>query len=107
MYDSRLAREEYVNKPLWKKVADIIPYYQQTFGIDGVMIDMGHALPMQLKKEMIRRARGIDPDFAFWDENFSVEEKSVKEGYNAVIGYQRSEERRVGKECRSRWSPYH
>jgi len=24
-----------------------------------------------------------------------------------VIGTQRSEERRVGKECRSRWSPYH
>ena len=23
------------------------------------------------------------------------------------IGYFRSEERRVGKECRSRWSPYH
>src|SRR5438874_7257728 len=25
----------------------------------------------------------------------------------AVIGGLRSEERRVGKECRSRWSPYH
>ena len=24
-----------------------------------------------------------------------------------VIWYFRSEERRVGKECRSRWSPYH
>ena len=24
-----------------------------------------------------------------------------------VIGKTRSEERRVGKECRSRWSPYH
>ena len=24
-----------------------------------------------------------------------------------VIGLRRSEERRVGKECRSRWSPYH
>ena len=24
-----------------------------------------------------------------------------------VEGYGRSEERRVGKECRSRWSPYH
>ena len=24
-----------------------------------------------------------------------------------VAGYGRSEERRVGKECRSRWSPYH
>ena len=23
------------------------------------------------------------------------------------IGHTRSEERRVGKECRSRWSPYH
>src|SRR2546427_2773820 len=25
----------------------------------------------------------------------------------AVPGFDRSEERRVGKECRSRWSPYH
>ena len=25
----------------------------------------------------------------------------------ASIGSSRSEERRVGKECRSRWSPYH
>ena len=24
-----------------------------------------------------------------------------------VVGAIRSEERRVGKECRSRWSPYH
>ena len=24
-----------------------------------------------------------------------------------AVGIQRSEERRVGKECRSRWSPYH
>src|ERR1051326_1515327 len=28
--------------------------------------------------------------------------------YNRHLGdYERSEERRVGKECRSRWSPYH
>ena len=25
----------------------------------------------------------------------------------AILGGLRSEERRVGKECRSRWSPYH
>ena len=25
----------------------------------------------------------------------------------AIASYKRSEERRVGKECRSRWSPYH
>ena len=25
----------------------------------------------------------------------------------AILSFLRSEERRVGKECRSRWSPYH
>ena len=28
-------------------------------------------------------------------------------GDDALKDYARSEERRVGKECRSRWSPYH
>ena len=27
--------------------------------------------------------------------------------YLVLVKYRRSEERRVGKECRSRWSPYH
>ena len=27
--------------------------------------------------------------------------------FNCISEYSRSEERRVGKECRSRWSPYH
>ena len=31
--------------------------------------------------------------------------KALNEHFNHVIV--RSEERRVGKECRSRWSPYH
>jgi starch synthase (maltosyl-transferring) len=92
MYDRRLARSENINKALWERIAEIIPHYQRTYGIDGVMIDMGHALPMELKHEMVRRARAIDPDFAFWDENFSVNDQSVKEGYNAVIGYQWSDQ---------------
>ena len=29
------------------------------------------------------------------------------EFFNSQGGLHRSEERRVGKECRSRWSPYH
>ena len=34
---------------------------------------------------------------------------NVQWGYAGLInfGLMRSEERRVGKECRSRWSPYH
>ncbi len=87
MYDSRLAQQQHVNKPLWDKIIGIIPYYQKEFHIDGVMIDMGHALPMQLKAEMVSSARKLNPDFAFWDENFSVTRKSREEGYNAVFGY--------------------
>ena len=35
--------------------------------------------------------------------------RSIKEVFQAIplITDSRSEERRVGKECRSRWSPYH
>jgi starch synthase (maltosyl-transferring) len=87
MYDTRLAQRECENQPLWKKVIGIIPYYQSAFNIDGVMIDMGHALPMELKSEMVRKARKINPDFAFWDENFTVTKRSREEGYNAVLGY--------------------
>ena len=34
---------------------------------------------------------------------------NIRAGANAYLKqqYTRSEERRVGKECRSRWSPYH
>ena len=29
------------------------------------------------------------------------------DAWSRIISHARSEERRVGKECRSRWSPYH
>ena len=32
--------------------------------------------------------------------------KGIMRGYQGLLD-ERSEERRVGKECRSRWSPYH
>lgn len=86
MYDERLEKNSHANRPLWDKIIGIIPHYQKDFGIDGVMIDMGHALPTELKQAMVRTAREIDPDFAFWDENFSTTEKGRKEGYNAVMG---------------------
>ena len=57
MYDTRLTQPEYVNRPLWDRIVGIIPYYQEEFRIDGVMIDMGHALPMELKAEMVAEAR--------------------------------------------------
>ena len=49
-----------------------------------------------------------------WFHWFSVKELKVPivnhleiGGSNGLMFRNRSEERRVGKECRSRWSPYH
>ena len=87
MYDERLAMPENAVHSLWDYLVGVIPYYQREFGIDGVMIDMGHALPMPLKQRIVQAARDTNPDFAFWDENFMIEQRSVDEGYNAVMGY--------------------
>ncbi|MEP7288331.1 MAG: alpha-amylase [Chloroflexota bacterium] len=87
MYDNKLATPENCNWPLWDAIAGVIPHYQHGFGIDGVMIDMGHALPRTLKQRIVGTAREINSDFAFWDENFSITQFSKDEGYNAVMGW--------------------
>lgn len=87
MYDNRLAQPENANQPLWDSIAGVIPYYQREFGIDGVMLDMGHALPMPLKRRIVEEAHQFNPEFAFWEENFAIEATSREEGYNAVMGY--------------------
>ncbi len=41
-------------------------------------------------------------------ENEEVQSKAIEASETNVLTFAvRSEERRVGKECRSRWSPYH
>ena len=87
IYDSRLTEIENENRGLWNTIINIIPHYQKNFGIDGVMIDMGHALPRRLKQSIVDRARKLNPDFAFWEENFAISAKSRQEGYNAAVGY--------------------
>src|SRR3712207_5727098 len=42
-----------------------------------------------------------------YDDSFSVAITAVSAVLAVIIPPSRSEERRVGKECRSRWSPYH
>ena len=48
-------------------------------------------------QDLVSRARAAQAVF----ELFSQEQ------VDAIVKGIRSEERRVGKECRSRWSPYH
>ena len=40
-------------------------------------------------------------------ENVGIEMPKLLEIAPGITSQLRSEERRVGKECRSRWSPYH
>ena len=58
------------------------------------------------------------PDFELPDQNGEMHKLSDYAGKKVILYFypkdntpgctkQRSEERRVGKECRSRWSPYH
>ena len=44
--------------------------------------------------------------YSFLDADLLIQEQEGKL-LREIIEEKRSEERRVGKECRSRWSPYH
>jgi|GEM_PF-695877 len=87
MYDNELAKEENEVKELWNTISEIIPHYIKKYDIDGAMIDMGHALPEKLRNQIINSARYIKSNFIFWEENFNISYKSVKDGYNATLGY--------------------
>ena len=52
---------------------------------------------------------GVKLDFTQFTD-YSQPNQAVRDGDVDINAFQhttRSEERRVGKECRSRWSPYH
>src|SRR5690554_7988683 len=70
----------------------------------------------KLRYQMSQLTPGLHTlTFKAWDVNNNSSEKTIeftvheqKEiALDHVLNYPRSEERRVGKECRSRWSPYH
>ena len=76
------------NVELWDYISSIIPHYQKKFGIDGVRLDMGHALPKKLEKMIMDRAREVDPAFVFIAEELNVSraENAKESGYDAIIG---------------------
>src|SRR5690349_23899877 len=61
--------------------------------------DLGQAVKKTLSKWL-----GITPGLQRSLKRYCLRKKPSRVGQSS---YTRSEERRVGKECRSRWSPYH
>ena len=46
-------------------------------------------------------------DFSVWMQKLYAKLEELCKDVRVLHNADRSEERRVGKECRSRWSPYH
>ncbi len=76
------------NKKLWNKISDILPWWQKKYGIDGVRIDMAHALPAELEKMIIQKAKKINKNFLLIAEELDIDNsgKAKKAGYHAIIG---------------------
>ena len=62
-------------------------------------------LTLQLE-EMLQKRRDLDIQLRQTKVEDKVSPITINDNI-AIVQFQRSEERRVGKECRSRWSPYH
>ena len=67
-------------------------------------------------KILLKLQKRLKEDYGkFWRQDlissaiFAIPEQEIVEAFAlfAILKHVRSEERRVGKECRSRWSPYH
>ena len=85
-----------------------------------VCLDAGSLVPEQIVAAAPEGARVIDTAPMTLDEIVAEIQSAHENGqdvarvhsgdpsiYGATAEQMRSEERRVGKECRSRWSPYH
>ncbi|NLY91680.1 MAG: alpha amylase [Firmicutes bacterium] len=85
---ANLYRGEKPNRELWAYLIDIIPYYQQVYGIDGARIDMGHALPPELLHTLIARVKAVNPAFLLWSEEFHPRNATAlkRKGFHFITG---------------------
>ena len=60
-----------------------------------------------VEPDRVRREVYTDPEIFELEMQRIHEQVWIYCGHESQVPKPRSEERRVGKECRSRWSPYH
>src|SRR2546422_10984855 len=73
----------------------------------GVLDEVGHLLgALGVDDSADLRGPGLSSTLATLDDPARVGDQRDRAAFDRAVTA-RSEERRVGKECRSRWSPYH
>ena len=81
-----------------KKIISVARYYLMTHGLNEwtpCRFDASKKIADEETRQLL----------LFNDDDY--EQGRAEDNRPDPAGYSRSEERRVGKECRSRWSPYH
>ena len=69
-------------------------------------LDLVEQLRSDINLSLLRNLKGDSKKIQEQIERYTDEKKLPEKNIQRYAD-QRSEERRVGKECRSRWSPYH
>src|SRR2546422_9024544 len=104
-------------------VADVFFFFNDTATTEIYTLSLHDALPICAEQQMVEIAKALRSDLSILildeptaalteretDRLFQLlrECKRRRVGIVYITHRMRSEERRVGKECRSRWSPYH
>src|SRR2546429_175347 len=85
-----------IHKVIWARDIRVVLFFQAEDGIRDVAVTgvQTCALPIYIHFPGVRSVP-LRTTIAPWDGELNIHQPD------------RSEERRVGKECRSRWSPYH
>ena len=69
----------------------------------SILLDYYGMVLTEKQRNILTEYYNDDLSLAEIAENYGI----TRQGVRDAIKHGRSEERRVGKECRSRWSPYH
>ena len=98
--------------PVLKNPDVYLARYDKLFGSENFYFNMGAVLCVNTS-EVKNKAHQLLIDYDCIEEASAQFKNSILERLicsvfrNRIVDMMRSEERRVGKECRSRWSPYH
>ena len=99
---------------VWGEMREMTEDYKDSYLYDRLRERWGGEALAWAEEQRRRKARGIVESVRdeLGEQAEGLTDDEIIEGYHAAVDAARplegrSEERRVGKECRSRWSPYH